>query len=232
MEEFNVKNFLFSSSATVYGNPQYLPLDEKHPCLCDAITNPYGKSKFICEHILKDTVIAHPDWNILLLRYFNPIGAHESGLIGEDPVGRPNNLVPYAAQVLVGRLPHVNVFGTDYDTPDGTGVRDYIHVVDVAIGHIAALKKFDEHAGLKVKTRNDRIIEMNRDGFQIYNLGTGQGHSVFEVLDALEKASGKKIERNICPRRSGDLASLYADATLAKNELGWVAKRSLEQMCM
>jgi len=214
MEEFNVKNFLFSSSATVYGTPQYLPLDEKHPCLADAITNPYGKSKFICEHILKDTVVAHPDWNILLLRYFNPIGAHESGLIGEDPIGRPNNLVPYAAQVLVGRLPCVNVFGTDYDTSDGTGVRDYIHVVDVAIGHTAAMKKFDENCGLK-----------------IYNLGTGKGHSVFEVLDTLEKASGKQIERKLCPRRAGDLAVLYADATLANKELGWTAKRSLEQMC-
>jgi len=214
MEEFNVKNFIFSSSATVYGKPQYLPLDEKHPCVGDAITNPYGKSKYVCEHVLKDTCIAHPDWNIILLRYFNPVGAHESGLIGEDPVGRPNNLMPYVAQVAVGRLPHVNITGTDYDTPDGTGVRDYIHVVDLVIGHIAAMQKFKENCGLK-----------------IYNLGTGKGYSVFEMIKGLEKASGRKIAYQECPRRPGDLASVYADPAVAAKELGWKAQRGLDDMC-
>ncbi|CAF2748653.1 unnamed protein product [Rotaria sp. Silwood2] len=214
MEEFNVKNILFSSSATVYGAPKYLPLDEKHPCIGDAITNPYGKSKYVCEHILKDTAIAHPDWNIIILRYFNPVGAHESGLIGENPIGKPNNLMPYVAQVAVGRLPHVNVTGTDYDTPDGTGVRDYIHVVDLATGHLACMKKFKENCGL-----------------QIYNLGTGKGYSVLEMIKALEKASGKTIAYKECPRRSGDLACVYADPAVAAKELGWKAQRGLDDMC-
>ncbi|CAF0789499.1 unnamed protein product [Didymodactylos carnosus] len=215
MEKFGVKNFLFSSSATVYGSPQYLPLDEKHPCVGDQITNPYGKSKYVAEHILKDASIAHKDWNIVILRYFNPVGAHESGKIGEDPVGTPNNLMPYVAQVAVGRLPHVNVMGTDYDTPDGTGVRDYIHVVDLAIGHVAAMNKFKENCGLK-----------------IYNLGTGHGYSVLEMIKALEKASGRNIAFKNCPRRPGDLASVYADPQLAAKELNWTAKRGLDEMCM
>ncbi|CAF1136090.1 unnamed protein product [Rotaria sordida] len=214
MEEFNVKNFLFSSSATVYGTPKYLPLDEKHPCIGDAITNPYGKSKYICEHILKDTMVAHPEWNIILLRYFNPVGAHKTGLIGENPIGKPNNLMPYIAQVVVGRLPYVNIFGTDYNTPDGTGVRDYIHVVDVAMGHIAAMKQFEINCGLK-----------------IYNLGTGKGYSVREMIKALEKASGKTILYKECSRRPGDLATVYADPTLAAQELGWTAQRNLDEMC-
>ncbi|CAF0908213.1 unnamed protein product [Adineta steineri] len=214
MEEFNVKNFIFSSSATVYGTPKYLPLDEKHPCIGDAIVNPYGKSKYMCEHILKDTTVAHPDWNIIILRYFNPVGAHESGLIGESPIGKPNNLMPYIAQVIVGRLPHVNIYGTDYDTPDGTGVRDYLHVVDTATGHTAAMKKLEENCGLK-----------------IYNLGTGKGYSVLDMIKAVEKASGKTIACKEHPRRSGDLASVYADPTLAIKELGWSAERTLDQMC-
>lgn len=214
MEEFNVKNFVFSSSATVYGAPQYLPLDEKHPCVGDTIANPYGKSKYMCEHVLKDAVKAHSDWNVIILRYFNPVGAHESGLIGEDPVGRPNNLMPFIAQVAVGRFSHVNVMGTDYETPDGTGVRDYIHVVDLAVGHIAAMKKLDENCGL-----------------QVYNLGTGKGYSVFQMIKEFEKASGKKINYQTCPRRPGDLASLYADPSLAVKELGWIPERDLDDMC-
>ncbi|UJR31548.1 hypothetical protein I4U23_019035 [Adineta vaga] len=214
MEEFNVKNFVFSSSATVYGIPKYLPLDEKHPCTGDAIVNPYGKSKYICEHILRDTINAHSDWNIIILRYFNPVGAHESGLIGEDPIGKPNNLMPYLAQVAIDRLSHLNIYGTDYDTPDGTGVRDYLHVVDVATGHTAAMKKLEENCG-----------------FKIYNLGTGRGYSVLEMIKAFEKASGKTIRIKECPRRSGDLATVYADPKLAMNELGWKTERNLDQMC-
>ncbi|CAF1302983.1 unnamed protein product [Rotaria sp. Silwood1] len=207
MEEFNVKNFLFSSSATVYGTPKYLPLDEKHPCIGDAITNPYGKSKYICEHILKDTIVAHPEWNIILLRYFNPVGAHKTGLIGKDPIGKSNNLMPYIAQIAVGRLPYGNIFGTHYDTSDGTGVRDYIHVVDVAIGHIAAMKQFEMNCGLKVS------------------------YSVLEMIKALEKVSGKIISYRECSRRPGDLATVYADSTLAAQELGWTAQRNLDEMC-
>ncbi|CAF1493710.1 unnamed protein product [Rotaria sp. Silwood1] len=200
MEEFNVKNFLFSSSATVYGTPKYLPFDEKHPCIGDAITNPYGKS------ILKDTIVAHPEWNIIILRYFNPVGAHKTGLIGEDPIGKPNNLMPYIAQVAVDRLLYVNIFGTDYDTSDGTGVRDYIHVVDVAIGHIAAMKQFEMNLWFK-------------------------SYSVLEMIKALEKASGKIISYKECSRRPGDLATVYADSTLAAQELGWTAQRNLDEMC-
>ncbi|CAF4271366.1 unnamed protein product [Rotaria sp. Silwood2] len=209
MKEFNIKNFLFSSSATVYGAPNYLPLDEKYPWIGDAITNPYGKSKYVCEHILKDRGIAHPDWNIIILRYFNPVGAHESGLIGEDPIGKPNNLMPYVAQVTVGRLPHMNVTDTDYDTPDGTDVRDYIHVVDLATGHIACMKKFKENCGLQAC----------------------KGYSVLEMIKALEKASGKTIAYKECPRRSGDLASVDADPAVAAKELGWKAERSLDDIC-
>lgn len=214
MRANNVKNFIFSSSATVYGTPQYLPLDEKHSRDGDQVTNPYGKSKFIVEHILMDLARSDKDWNICILRYFNPVGAHESGLIGEDPQGPPANLMPFVSQVAVGRRPEVNVFGTDYDTVDGTGVRDYIHIYDLAVGHVMALKKIEEGLGLK-----------------IYNLGTGNGTSVMEMIAAMEKASGKKIPFKNCPRRAGDIASCYAEPTLAFQEMGWKATKNVEDMC-
>lgn len=214
MKENNVKNFVFSSSATVYGLPNYLPLDEKHSTIGDQITNPYGKTKYMVEHILKDLYTSDKSWNIIILRYFNPVGSHESGLIGEDPRGPPNNLMPYVSQVAIGRLPEVKVFGNDYDTPDGTGVRDYIHVCDLASGHSLAMKKLEESPGLK-----------------IYNLGTGKGYSVLEMITALEKASGKKIPFKVVERRPGDLANVYADASLAEKEMGWKATRGLDEMC-
>ncbi|XP_028406296.1 UDP-glucose 4-epimerase-like isoform X2 [Dendronephthya gigantea] len=213
MKKHGVKNIVFSSSATVYGDPQYLPLDEKHPA--GGCTNPYGKTKYFIEEILKDVVIAQKDWNVTSLRYFNPIGAHKSGTIGEDPQGIPNNLTPYITQVAVGRRTHLNVFGNDYDTPDGTGVRDYIHVVDLALGHVAALRK---------------MIGDNC-GFKVYNLGTGRGQSVLEMVKAFEKASGKKIAYKIAGRRAGDVATCYADPSLAERELGWKTERSLDEMC-
>lgn len=214
MRSNNVKNFVFSSSATVYGTPLYLPLDEKHSRNGDEVTNPYGKSKFIVEHMLMDLAKSDKAWNIVILRYFNPVGSHESGLIGEDPCGPPANLMPFVSQVAVGRRPEVNVFGTDYDTIDGTGVRDYIHIHDLATGHIAALKKIDEGLGLK-----------------IYNLGTGKGTSVLEMIAAMEKATGKTIPYKICARRPGDIASCYAVPDLARDELGWVATKNVEDMC-
>lgn len=214
MREHNVKNFVFSSSATVYGIPAYLPLDEKHTTIGDQITNPYGKSKYVVEHILKDLYQSDKSWNIIILRYFNPVGAHESGTIGEDPKGAPNNLMPYVSQVAVGRLPELKVFGNDYDTPDGTGVRDYIHITDLAKGHNAAMKKLDENPGLK-----------------IYNLGTGKGYSVLEMIQAFERASGKKVAYKIVDRRPGDLGSVYADCSLAGKELGWRAEKDLDDMC-
>jgi len=214
MKEYNCKNFVFSSSATVYGLPQYLPLDEKHSTIGDQITNPYGKTKYVVEHILKDLYQSDKSWNIVILRYFNPVGAHESGLIGEDPRGTPNNLMPFVAQVAVGRLPEVKVFGNDYDTPDGTGVRDYIHISDLASGHSLSLKKIQQNPGLK-----------------IYNLGTGKGYSVLEMISALEKISGKKIPFRVVERRGGDLASVYANPAYAHEELGWQATRGLEDMC-
>ncbi|XP_052257362.1 UDP-glucose 4-epimerase-like isoform X1 [Dreissena polymorpha] len=212
MKEFGVYNMIFSSSATVYGSPSYLPIDEKHPV--GGCTNPYGKTKYFIEEILKDICTAEKQWNVVLLRYFNPVGAHVSGKIGEDPQGVPNNLMPYVSQVAVGRLKELTVYGDDYDTPDGTGVRDYIHVVDLAQGHVAALKYLEKGCGCKV-----------------FNLGTGKGYSVIEMAKAFEAASGKPVPYKIAGRRAGDIASCYADASLAEKELGWKAKLDLAKMC-
>ncbi|EDQ90816.1 uncharacterized protein MONBRDRAFT_18222 [Monosiga brevicollis MX1] len=212
MKQHKCFNLVFSSSATVYGDPKYLPLDEKHPV--GACTNPYGKTKYFIEEMCRDMAKADSQWNIVLLRYFNPIGAHASGRIGEDPQGIPNNLLPFVAQVAAGRRPHVNVFGDDYDTPDGTGVRDYIHVVDLALGHVASLRKLEKPCGCVV-----------------YNLGTGKGVSVLEMIKAFGKAAGRDIPYQIAPRRPGDIASCYADASAAKKDLDWVATRTVEQAC-
>ncbi|MBO8159073.1 UDP-glucose 4-epimerase GalE [Thermosyntropha sp.] len=211
MQEFGVKRMVFSSSATVYGNPDSVPIKEDFPL---KPVNPYGRTKLMIEEILRDIYISDNEWGISLLRYFNPIGAHESGLIGEDPEGIPNNLMPYITQVAVGKRERLNVFGGDYDTPDGTGVRDYIHVVDLAKGHLQALKK----------------LEWDR-GVMVYNLGTGRGYSVLEVVRAFEKVSGVKIPYVITDRRPGDIARCYADPTKAFKELGWKAERDLEDMC-
>lgn len=213
MRRYGVKNIIFSSSATVYGAAEEMPITEKSPKgFC---TNPYGWTKWMIEQILTDVHTAYPDWNVMLLRYFNPVGAHKSGLIGEDPQGVPNNLTPYIAQVAVGRRPYLNVNGNDYDTPDGTGVRDYIHVVDLAAGHVKALEKMG--------TLNGEV--------KIYNLGTGKGSSVMDVLHAYERACGKKIPYVIAPRRPGDLDKCWADPTLAQKELGWKAEYNLDDMC-
>ncbi len=212
MRRHGVKNFVFSSSATVYGDPASVPIREDFPT--GGTTNPYGTSKLFQEQILMDICAADPGLNVALLRYFNPIGAHESGRIGEDPNGIPNNLVPYIAKVAVGKLPELNVFGNDYPTPDGTGVRDYIHVVDLALGHVAALRKLEQNCGLFV-----------------CNLGTGNGYSVLEVLHAYEKACGKTLPYAIKPRRPGDIAKCYADPKKAREELGWEAKYGIEEMC-
>ena len=212
MRRHGVKNFVFSSSATVYGDPASVPIREDFPT--GGTTNPYGTSKLFQERILMDICAADPELNVALLRYFNPIGAHESGLIGEDPNGIPNNLVPYIAQVAVGKLPCLNVFGDDYPTPDGTGVRDYIHVVDLALGHVAALKKLSQNCGLFV-----------------CNLGTGNGYSVLDVLHAYEKACGKTLPYTIKPRRPGDIAKCFADPAKAQEELGWEARYGIEEMC-
>ena len=212
MKEAGVKKIVFSSSATVYGDPAFVPITEE--CPKGTCTNPYGWTKWMLEQILTDLHKADPEWNVVLLRYFNPIGAHESGLMGEDPKGIPNNLLPYIAQVAIGKLECLGVFGDDYDTPDGTGVRDYIHVVDLAIGHVKALKKIQEKSGVS-----------------IYNLGTGVGYSVLDVLHAFEKACGKEIPYQIKPRRAGDIATCYCNAEKAKNELGWVAERGIDKMC-
>jgi UDP-glucose 4-epimerase len=212
MRNAGVKNIVFSSSATVYGDPAFIPITEE--CPKGTCTNPYGWTKWMLEQILTDIQKADPEWNVILLRYFNPIGAHESGLIGEDPKGIPNNLVPYVAQVAVGKLACLGVFGDDYDTPDGTGVRDYIHVVDLARGHVDALKKLEENAGVSV-----------------YNLGTGTGSSVLDVVKAFEKACGKKIPYEIKPRRAGDIATCYADSKKAYEELGWKAEKDMDDMC-
>ena len=211
MTEFNCKNLVFSSSATVYGTPERLPLDET--CRIGGTTNPYGTSKYFQEIMLTDICKADPDWNVILLRYFNPVGAHESGLIGEDPDGIPNNLMPYVAKVAIGELKEVGVFGNDYPTPDGTGVRDYIHVVDLAKGHVAAIEK--------VKTK----------GVHIYNLGTGVGYSVLDVIKAFSKARGRELPYVIKPRRDGDVASNFADSSKAKRELDWQAQLNLDDMC-
>ncbi len=210
MEKHNVKKIIFSSSATVYGDPERLPLDET--CRLST-TNPYGSTKLMMENIMQDLYKADNAWNIILLRYFNPVGAHESGQIGEDPKGIPNNLMPFVAQVASGKLACINVFGNDYDTPDGTGVRDYIHVVDLALGHIAAIEQCQE------------------SGVHIYNLGTGRGYSVLEMIHAFEKACGKTLPYKICARRDGDIAACYAAPDKAKAELKWEAKFGIEEMC-
>ena len=212
MRNHGVKNIVFSSSATVYGDPAQIPITEK--CPKGEITNPYGRTKGMLEQILTDFHTADPEWNVVLLRYFNPIGAHESGRIGEDPKGIPNNLVPYIAQVAIGKRDHLNVFGNDYDTPDGTGVRDYIHVVDLAKGHVKALKKIEDNSGLN-----------------IYNLGTGKGYSVLDIVKNFEEATGVKIPYVIRDRRPGDIATCYSDAGKAEAELGWKAEYGIKEMC-
>ncbi|MCM1082069.1 MAG: UDP-glucose 4-epimerase GalE [Clostridium sp.] len=212
MRENGCKNIIFSSSATVYGEPAFIPITEE--CPKGVCTNPYGWTKHMLEQILTDLNTADSAWNVILLRYFNPIGAHKSGMIGEDPKGIPNNLLPYVAQVAIGKLEQVGVFGNDYDTPDGTGVRDYIHVVDLARGHVKAIDKLKENPGVKV-----------------YNLGTGKGYSVLDVIKAFGKACGKEIPYEIKPRRAGDIAACYADPSLVKTELGWEAEYGIEEMC-
>ncbi len=212
MKEFDCKNIVFSSSATVYGDPEELPIPET--AVVGGTTNPYGTTKYFIERILKDVCIADEDFSVVLLRYFNPIGAHESGLIGENPNGIPNNLMPYIIKVAVGELPVLNVFGDDYDTPDGTGVRDYIHVVDLAKGHICALEK-----ALKSK------------GTKVYNLGTGHGYSVLELIKTFEKVNKIKVNYKIVERRPGDIAECYADASKANKELGWKATKDINDMC-
>lgn len=211
MQIHGVKKIVFSSSATVYGNPHTVPITEDFPL---STTNPYGQTKLIIEQILSDLYYSEPDWNIAILRYFNPIGAHPSGKIGEDPNGIPNNLVPYITQVAIGKLRVLNIFGSDYETPDGTGVRDYIHVVDLAAGHIKALQKLNENPGNVV-----------------YNLGTGKGYSVLEIINTFSKVTGKEIPYRFVERRPGDVAVSYADPSKANNELSWSAKYGLEEMC-
>lgn len=212
MRKHNVKNIVFSSSATVYGAPEVVPVTEE--CPKGEITNPYGQTKAMLEQVLADIYKADNEWNVILLRYFNPIGAHKSGKIGENPNGIPNNLMPYITQVAVGKLEKLGVFGDDYDTPDGTGVRDYIHVVDLAKGHVKAIEKVKENPGLK-----------------IYNLGTGIGYSVLDIVKNFEEATGITIPYEIKPRRAGDIATNYADASLAKKELGWTAENGIKEMC-
>ena len=206
------KNIIFSSSATVYGNPAFIPITEE--CPKGQCTNPYGQTKSMIEQIMMDMQNADKEWNVVLLRYFNPIGAHPSGMIGENPNGIPNNLMPYVTQVAIGKLPELGVFGNDYDTPDGTGVRDYIHVVDLAQGHVSALKNIKE-----------------RKGLSIYNLGTGKGYSVLDIVHAFEEANGIKIPYSIKPRRAGDIATCYSDPTKAFKELGWKAQYGIADMC-
>ena len=212
MRAHGCKNIIFSSSATVYGDPAEIPITEN--CPKGTCTNPYGWTKWMQEQILTDIHTADPEWNVILLRYFNPIGAHKSGLIGEDPKGIPNNLLPYVAQVAIGKLPEINVFGNDYDTPDGTGVRDYIHVVDLARGHVKAIERFAK-----------------KDGVFICNLGTGHGYSVLDVIHAFEKACGKELPYVIRERRPGDIATCYSSPAKAEKELGWTAEFDLEDMC-
>jgi UDP-glucose 4-epimerase len=212
MRKHGCKSIVFSSSATVYGDPAFVPITEE--CPKGVITNPYGQTKGMLEQILTDIHVGDPEWKVIILRYFNPIGAHKSGLIGEDPKGIPNNLVPYIAQVAVGKLKCLGVFGNDYPTPDGTGVRDYIHVVDLAAGHVKAIERL-EHA----------------QGVEIYNLGTGNGYSVLDVVKAYEKACGKEIPYEIKERRAGDIAACYADSSKAERVLGWKAKYGIEEMC-
>jgi UDP-glucose 4-epimerase len=211
MQQSSARTLVFSSSATVYGEPHYLPLDEAHPL---SVTNPYGRCKLHIEEMLRDAAFADPAWNIVCLRYFNPVGAHESGLIGENPAGAPNNLMPYIARVAAGQLRALQVFGDDYPTPDGSGVRDYIHVMDLAEGHAAALDWLATHPG-----------------WHAVNLGTGQGYSVLEMVAAFARASGKSVPYRIAPRRPGDVAACYANPEKAARELGWQARRGLEEMC-
>ena len=213
MREHGVKSIVFSSSATVYGDPAFVPITEE--CPKGEITNPYGRTKGMLEQILADLHTADPEWNVMLLRYFNPIGAHESGRIGENPKGIPNNLLPYITQVAVGKLESLGVFGNDYDTPDGTCVRDYIHVADLADGHVKALKQLEGETG----------------GVLIYNLGTGCGYSVLDVIHAFEEANGLKVPYEFKPRRAGDVPQCYADPAKAERELGWKAQRDLKDMC-
>ena len=213
MRKYNVKKFVFSSSATVYGQPERIPLTED--CKVGGTTNPYSTSKLFIEKILKDLYNSDNSWDICILRYFNPVGAHESGLIGEEPQGVPNNLMPYVVRVAAGELKELSVFGNDYDTPDGTGVRDYIHVVDLAKGHICALNKLDKEGS----------------GLFIYNLGTGTGYSVLDMVKAFEQITGKKVPYKIAPRRAGDIATCYSDPTKAKEELGWTAEKGIKEMC-
>lgn len=212
MRDCGLKTLVFSSSATVYGQPQYLPLDENHPT---SATNPYGRTKLMIEEMLADVAAADPEWRIAILRYFNPVGAHDSGLIGENPNGIPNNLMPFISRVAAGRLAELSVFGNDYDTPDGTGVRDYIHVVDLADGHVAAL---------------DAIAKADRP-LSTWNLGTGQGYSVLDMVEAFERVNGVPIPYRIAPRRDGDVASCFASPERAARELGWQAERDLDAMC-
>lgn len=212
MQQHGVKTLVFSSSATVYGDPASVPISENFPL---SATNAYGRSKLMIEEILRDLIVAEPDWRIALLRYFNPVGAHESGLIGEEPHGIPNNLLPYIAQVAEGRREKLSVYGDDYPTPDGTGLRDYIHVVDLAIGHVKTLTKLATGPGVVT-----------------YNLGTGRGNSVLEMVRAFERASGKAVPYQVVARRPGDIAACYADPALAKAELGWSAERDIAQMCV
>ena len=212
MREHGCKNIIFSSSATVYGDPAFVPITEE--CPKGTCTNPYGWTKWMLEQILTDVHTADPEWNVILLRYFNPIGAHPSGLIGEDPKGIPNNLVPYIAQVAIGKLEQLNVFGNDYDTPDGTGVRDYIHVVDLARGHVDAIRKLAD-----------------REGVSVYNLGTGHGYSVLQVVEAFGKACGHPVPYVIRPRRAGDISTCYCDPSKAAKELNWAAQYGIEEMC-
>lgn len=211
MAEFGVKNIIFSSSATVYGDPATVPITENFPLSC---TNPYGRTKLMVEEILSDLAVADADWNVCLLRYFNPVGAHKSGQIGEDPNGIPNNLIPYISQVAVGKLRELSVFGDDYDTKDGTGVRDYIHVVDLALGHVKAL---------------DKIVQ--KPGVVIYNLGTGKGYSVLDMVQAFSEVSGKEVAYKIVGRRPGDIAECFANPAKALRELGWQAQHGLTEMC-
>ena len=212
MREHDCKNIIFSSSATVYGDPAFVPITEE--CPKGVCTNPYGWTKWMLEQILTDVHTSDPEWNVILLRYFNPIGAHPSGMIGEDPKGIPNNLVPYIAQVAIGKLEKLNVFGDDYDTPDGTGVRDYIHVVDLARGHVNAVAKLAD-----------------REGVSVYNLGTGHGYSVLQVVEAFGKACGHQVPYVIRPRREGDIATCYCDPGKAAKELNWTARFGIEEMC-
>jgi len=214
MTDNDVFNLVYSSSSTVYGEPKFLPLTEDHPT--GNCTNPYGKSKYFTEEILKDLCASDKRWNVISLRYFNPVGAHESGRIGEDPSGEPNNLMPYITQVAVGKLKMLKVFGNDYPTPDGTGIRDYIHINDLALGHISALKK---------------LTADGVSGFVVYNLGTGSGYSVLEIVSSFSKACGKDIPYEINPRREGDIVAAYASTAKAEKELGWKAQKGLKEMC-